>query len=124
MVVESLQCAPKRFFQLVRRTGDSLGKGRSLARHRSGLPPLKTGFHHAPLVVLAILAAVLVAKMNFHSRNVSAEVAQRFSDHSLYLGHKFLLNLNAFVAVYLYYHHWFSLFELSLVTADRLQQCQ
>lgn len=76
MPVEPLQLALKGMLQLLRRTGDSIDHGPGLASHRGGLLPFDAGFHHAPLVVVPTLVAVLVAEMNFHARDVSADVAK------------------------------------------------
>ena len=51
---------------------DSLVKGRCLVSDGDRLPSFKTGFHHAAFVVRASLIAVLVAQVDFHSRNMVA----------------------------------------------------
>jgi hypothetical protein len=44
---------------------------------RNRLTAFEAGFHHATHVVIAmLLVAVLIAQVNFHSRNVMAELAQ------------------------------------------------
>jgi hypothetical protein len=44
---------------------------------RDGLAAFEAGFHHAALVVLSVLIAVLIAQMDFHSRDVAADSPQR-----------------------------------------------
>jgi hypothetical protein len=44
---------------------------------RNRLAAFEAGFHHATHVVIAmLLVAVLIAQVDFHSRNVIAELAQ------------------------------------------------
>lgn len=69
---------------------DKLGqrRGRSVHRrldgpgvvsHRERFPAFEARFHRASFVIRAALGAVLVPEMNFHARNVIAEMFQRGS---------------------------------------------
>ena len=62
--------------QLLCSAVDGLVQGCGLVRDHYGLAAFEAGFHHAALVVLAALVAVLVAQVDLHSRNVIAASAQ------------------------------------------------
>jgi hypothetical protein len=51
---------------------DGLFHGCGLVCDRGGLAAFKAGFHHATYVVIAaLLVAVLIAQVDFHSRDVN-----------------------------------------------------
>jgi hypothetical protein len=63
--------------QLLCSAVDGLLQGRCLVRDSGGLAAFKAGFHHTTHVVIAaLLVAVLIAQVDFHSRDVIADAAQ------------------------------------------------
>ena len=64
------------FGQLIRSAADSLVQGLCLLTDCDGLPSFKAGFHHAALIAGAVPMACLVAQVDLHLRDVSAESAQ------------------------------------------------
>jgi hypothetical protein len=71
--------------QLIYRAVDGLSQGVGLVSDRDGPVAFEARFHHAAYVVITallatltatLLAAVLVAQMNLHPRDVPAEPAQ------------------------------------------------
>jgi hypothetical protein len=100
--------APKRALdqpgQLIRSAVDGLIQGRSPVSDRDGLAAFHAGFHHAPLVALAVLIAVLVVQVDLHSRNVIANPAQRTLDYLTDLSSQRLVTFNVMVGIDLYLH--------------------
>jgi hypothetical protein len=68
--------------QLIGSPVDGLVQSRCLVSDRDGLAAFQAGFHHAALVVLAALIAVLVAQMYLHSRDVIADPVQGTLDYA------------------------------------------
>jgi hypothetical protein len=63
--------------QLICSAVNGLVQGRGLVRDRDGLAAFEAGFHHATHVLIAaLLFAVLIAQVDFHSRDVIADSAQ------------------------------------------------
>jgi len=68
--------------QLIGSPVDRMLNRRRLLGNRNGLPGFQASLHHATLVVLASLSAVLVAQMNLHPCNVIAHPVQGSFDHA------------------------------------------
>src|ERR1039458_2920766 len=83
---------------------DSLVKDRCLVSDRDRLPSFKTGFHHTALVVRAVLIAVLVAKVDFHSRDVIADSAQGMFHYSTDVSAQRLMAFDVMIRINLYLH--------------------
>jgi hypothetical protein len=63
--------------QLVRGTVDGFVQGHGLVSDRDRLAAFEAGFNHAAYVVIAaLLVAVLIAQVDFHSCDVIADFAQ------------------------------------------------
>ena len=100
--------APKRALdqpsQLICSAVEGLIQGRCLVSDCDGLAAFQACFHHAPLIALAVLIAVLVVHLDLHSRNVVAKPAQRTLDYLTDLGRQRLVTLDVMVGIDLYLH--------------------
>jgi len=63
--------------QLISSAVNGLAQGLGMVSDRNRLTAFEAGFHHATHVVIAmLLVAVLIAQVDFHSRDVIADLAQ------------------------------------------------
>ncbi len=76
LVVLPSESALYQFGQLIRSAVDGLVQSWCLVSDCNWLSSFEAGFHHAALVAGAVPMACLVAQMDFHLRDVSAESAQ------------------------------------------------
>ena len=90
--------------QLIRGAVDGLVQGISLVCDGDGLAPFQAGFHHAALVVLALLIAVLVAQVYLHPRDAIADSGESALDYVTDLSSKRLMTFDLMVRVDLYLH--------------------
>jgi hypothetical protein len=82
----------------------SLDHGVFLVSHRDGLAAFEAGFHHAALVFLGALVAALVAQVDFHSRDVIAQMAQSTLHDATDLGGQSLVTFDVMVGTDLDLH--------------------
>ena len=73
VIVQPPECALDQPGQLVGRAVDGLVQARRLVRDGNGLAAPEARFHHAALVILSALVAVLVAEVDFHPGDPIAE---------------------------------------------------
>ena len=66
IILEPLKRALEGSLQLVGRAIDGVAQTRGLVRDGGGLATLDASFHHAALIVLAALVAVLAAEVDFY----------------------------------------------------------
>ncbi len=74
VIVQSSEGDVDQTVQLVCGTVDGLVHGCGMMRHRDRLAAFESGFQHAAHVfITAFLVAILIAQLDFHSRDVIAE---------------------------------------------------
>jgi hypothetical protein len=71
---------------------------------RAALMALEAGFHHAALVVVAALVAVLVAQVDLHSCDVIAESSQGALHYAIDLSGQRLMSFDVMVGIILDLH--------------------
>jgi hypothetical protein len=83
---------------------DSLVHARCLVSDCDRLASFEAGFHDAALVVRAVLIAVLVAQVDFHSRDVIADSAQGMFHYSTDVSAQRLVAFDVMIRINLYLH--------------------
>ena len=77
IVLQSPQGTLKRSLQLVGRAPDRLVHRFSRVRDRCGLALLESSLDHAAFIILPGLASVFISKVDFHPRDLIAEMDER-----------------------------------------------
>jgi hypothetical protein len=90
--------------QFVCGTVDGLVQGRCVVSDGNGLTTLKTGFHHAALVILGALVAALVGQVDFNPRDMIADGVQCTLYYATDVSGQRLVTFDVVVSIDLYLH--------------------
>jgi hypothetical protein len=84
LAIDLAQCVRERSFQFLGGAVNCLHKSFGLMRHRDGLHARHPRLQHATFIILAALVAVLIAQVNFNSRDTVAQMRDCILYHSLH----------------------------------------